>query len=59
MEQGYIQLCTIFYRSKEEEMPNFMGDGDEEGLLEESIIEDSFTEKVSFELSCKHYFDID
>lgn len=54
MEQGYIQLCTIFYRSKEEEMPNFMGDGDEEGLPEESIIEDSFTEKVTFDLSCKH-----
>lgn len=39
MEHGYIQLCTIFYRSKEEEMPNFMGDGDKEGVPEESIIE--------------------
>jgi len=59
MEHGYIQLCTIFYRSKEKEMPNFMRDGDEKGVLEKSIIEDSFTEKVTFELSFKHYFDID
>lgn len=53
-----IQLRTICYISKEEEMPDLTGDRDEEGAQDKKIIRDTFTEEVTFELNLKGYLEV-